>query len=89
MSGKAIFKNAAGAALMLFTVCSVTTESAALQIDPRCARFSDKLGCTCALQNGGRIVYGTRTRWVSAGDTRGGRPTNQAFTQCIVNNGGR
>jgi hypothetical protein len=88
MSGKAILNGAAGATLMLVAVCSTATESAALQIDPRCAKFGDKLGCTCALQNGGRIVTGTRPRWVSAGDTRGGRPTNQAFTDCIIKNGG-
>jgi hypothetical protein len=65
-------------------------QAAPMKIDPRCAKFSDKLGCTCALLNGGRIYTdGARTRWASAIGTSSGRPTNQAFTQCIIDHGGR
>ena len=72
-----------------FLCGSEAQAAAALKIDPRCAKFSDKHGCTCALLNGGRIYTdGARTRWASAIGTTKGRPTNQAFTQCIIDHGG-
>jgi len=65
------------------------TQAAALKIDPRCAKFSDRLGCTRALRNGGRIYNeGARTHWTSARDTSSGRPANRAFFQWIIDNGG-
>jgi hypothetical protein len=33
----------------------VPTGADALTIDPQCRKMRDKVGCTCALQNGGRI----------------------------------
>jgi len=64
-------------------------QGAPLKIDLRCAKFRDKLGCTCALLNGGRIyTEGAHTGWASARGTSSGRPTNQAFTQCIIDHGG-
>ncbi len=88
-STTAIIRTSVGIATVFSVACLIATEGVALQIDPRCKTFSDKLGCTCALQNGGYIVYGARTRWASARQTTSGRPTNQAFTQCIINHGGR
>ena len=86
--GVAIIRYVVGAAAGCL-LWAATTQAAALRIDPRCAKFGDKLGCTCALLNGGRIYTdGARTRWASAIGTTKGRPTNQAFTQCIIDHGG-
>jgi hypothetical protein len=74
-------------ALLIGLAALVPTQADALSIDPKCQKMRDKLGCTCALQNGGRI-YSGGTRWASARQTNRGRPTNQAFTDCIVRNGG-
>jgi hypothetical protein len=60
----------------------------AQQIDPRCVTMKDKVGCTCALQNGGGIGRrpGTnRKRWYSK---RGGQThVNEAFVQCMIRHG--
>jgi hypothetical protein len=57
----------------------------AQKIDPQCAKMRDKLGCTCALQNGGYIK--PTGGWASARKTNDGKPTNQAFTQCLMKHG--
>jgi len=63
------------AAAMSF-LWAAAAQGGALKIDPRCAKFSDKLGCTCALLNGGRIYTdGARTRWASARGTTRDPPT--------------
>lgn len=78
------------AAAAIAVLCGGAAQGAPLKIDPRCAKFRDKLGCTCALLNGGRIyTKGAHTGWASARGTSSGRPTNQAFTQCIIDHGGR
>ena len=69
-----------GAALSL-TIVTANAQG----IDPRCAKMRDKVGCTCALQNGGYIK--PTGGWASARKTNSGRPTNQAFTQCLINRG--
>jgi hypothetical protein len=60
----------------------------AQQIDPKCAKFNfrDKIGCTCAVQNGGAIVprSGGGWRWVSR---IGHRQVNEGFVQCMRRNG--
>lgn len=77
------------AAAAIAVLCGGAAQGAPLKIDPRCAKFRDKLGCTCALLNGGRIyTKGAHTGWASARGTSSGRPTNQAFTQCIIDHGG-
>jgi len=90
MWDKRIFLGAVGATVTLFALCLTGTQSAALQIDPRCAKAADKLSCTCALQNGGRPTFTTRNSMVISRDTRSGRgATNEAYAQCILKNGGR
>jgi hypothetical protein len=90
MWDKRIFLGAVGATVTLFALCSTGTESAALQIDPRCAKASNKLSCTCALQNGGYRTFTTRNWTVISSNTRDGRgSTNDAYAQCILKNGGR
>jgi uncharacterized caspase-like protein len=53
--------------------------------DGRCNRMHDKLGCLCALRNGGGVTLDGK-RWYSK---RGGRnaPTNEAFVQCQLRAG--
>ena len=57
----------------------------AQKIDPRCAKMKDPGGCTCALENGGYIKPGGS--WASARGTNRARPTNEAFTQCMIKRG--
>jgi hypothetical protein len=60
----------------------------AQNIRPECTKMRDKLGCTCALNNGGAIDPNTH-RWFSviARNANNGRATNQAFTNCVANGG--
>jgi hypothetical protein len=64
-----------------FTLVTILMTGAALAqnvIDPQCSKMRDKIGCTCALQNGGHITI--KNMWFSK---RSGRaPTNEAFVQC-------
>jgi hypothetical protein len=56
-----------------------------LQSDSRCNKMRDKVGCLCAVRNGGWISANGR-RWHSK---RGGvsAPTNDAFVQCEIRAG--
>lgn len=66
----------------------VATDADAQRIDARCAKhnFRDKVGCTCALENGGSIVprLGGGWRWVSR---TGHRQVNDGFVQCMKRHG--
>lgn len=66
----------------------VVTTADAQRIHPDCAKrnFSDKIGCTCALENGGAIVprKGGGWRWVSR---YGQRQVNDRFVQCMKRHG--
>jgi hypothetical protein len=57
----------------------VTTASAQ---DPRCSKARDKIGCNCAMQNGGWITPdgGWATR-------RGNAAPNEAFIKCMKSRG--
>ena len=61
----------------------LATSASALQIDPRCRNMRDKIGCTCAVQNGGDIRpdkkgwYSSRRSTISGG-------TNEAFVRCSL-----
>jgi hypothetical protein len=68
------------------------TCAAAQKIDPRCAKMRDKIGCTCALQNGGHIL--PQGRWTAnrPGQTRGtnaGHHLNEEFYKCNMRYRGR
>jgi hypothetical protein len=69
-------------------VWMLAASAEAQQIDPRCVTMKDKVGCTCALQNGGGIGRrpgSNRKRWYSK---RGGAThVNEAFVQCMIRNG--
>lgn len=74
----------------LFGVLAIAVTSAEAQrIHPDCAKrnFSDKVGCTCALENGGAIVprQGGGWRWVSK--TSGRQTVNDGFVQCMKRHG--
>jgi hypothetical protein len=60
----------------------------AQRIHPRCVTMRDKVGCTCALENGGGIGRrpGTnRRRWYSK--RAGQQHVNEGFVQCMIRNG--
>jgi hypothetical protein len=78
--------------LVLLVLISLTATAAAQKIDPRCSTMKDKLGCTCAVQNGGKVYYKPGDRkpsWASVvgKGTNTGGATNQAFTQCLIRHG--
>ena len=41
--------------LLLCVLCFPATATAQQEIDPRCTKMRDKVGCTCAVQNGGNV----------------------------------
>jgi hypothetical protein len=61
----------------------------AQQIHPRCAKFNfrDKLGCTCALENGGSIEPrpGGGWRWVHRRGSQ--QSVNEGYIQCMRRHG--
>jgi len=61
------------------------TSASALEIRPECSKMRDKIGCTCALNNGGGIrPYGKGWYSVTGRSiSRAGYP-NQAFTLCVA-----
>lgn len=65
---------------------SMAGSAEAQGVDPRCAKARDKLGCTCAVQNGGGIDEATG-RWYSTRSRRAA--TNEAFIQCQLRAGRR
>ena len=73
---------AAKLAIVSVTLCVITTCAFAQSIRPECMKMRDKIGCTCALENGGGITPATRgsgPRWYSRiGQTH----VNDAFVRC-------
>ena len=80
--------NAAKLAIVSLVLWMLATSADAQRIHPRCVTMKDKVGCTCALENGGgvgRRPGSDRRRWYSK---RGGvRHVNEAFVQCMIRNG--
>jgi hypothetical protein len=75
--------------IVLSAVLGLLASSAdAQQIHPRCAKFNfrDKVGCTCALENGGAIEprVGGGWRWVHR---RGYQSVNEGYVQCMKRHG--
>jgi hypothetical protein len=78
-------------AIICVAALSLWTGSAsAAQIDPRCKGMKDKLGCTCAVQNGGDIRIGRdgKPSWFSVRGSNN-RATNDAFVQCNIRHKGQ
>lgn len=77
------------AVLLIVIGCFGSSVSAghAVTIRPECKNMRDKLGCTCALNNGGRIkpdgrwTMNTNVGW----GTNRGRHLNEASYNCIRN----
>jgi len=64
-------------------LCILSTTADAQSIRPECMKFRDKIGCTCALNNGGEIsANGLHWYSVIGRPTSRGGQTNQAFTNC-------
>jgi hypothetical protein len=80
--------NAAKLAVVSAVLWLVATSADAQRIHPRCVTMKDKVGCTCALENGGgvgRRAGTNRRHWYSK---RGGaHHVNEAFVQCMIRNG--
>jgi hypothetical protein len=78
---------------MLFAIVAVavTTAAAGAQgIDPQCSRMRDKVGCTCAVQNGGYVRAtrrGMRWRVPHAGAKRKMRMVSDGYIQCLRKSG--
>lgn len=77
-------KLAAASAVLALAVTSADAQ----RIHPRCAKFNfrDKVGCTCALENGGSIVprQGGGWRWVHRS---GYQSVNEGYVHCMKRNG--
>jgi hypothetical protein len=77
-----------GLAITSVALLSIATNADAQRIDPKCVTMRDKIGCTCALENGGgvgRRPGSNRKRWYSK---RGSQShVNEGFVQCMVRNG--
>lgn len=77
--------------VITLTAASVLTSiwigsAEAQRIRPECMTMKDKVGCTCALDNGGGIGRrpgSNRKRWYS----KRGTHVNEAFVQCMLRNG--
>ena len=65
-------------ACLMFT----TTVAGAFEIAQECKKMLDPIGCTCAVQNGGRVMMrpGGGMRWVSKLNEHA--TTNEAFVRC-------
>ena len=74
--------------VVAFALWMLPGSAEAQRIHPDCAKrnFSDKVGCTCALENGGAIVprQGGGWRWVSR---YGHRQVNDGFIACMKRHG--
>jgi hypothetical protein len=80
-----------GYAVVAAAICflgGVAVQATVLKIDPRCAKSSDKLGCTCARLGGRIYTDGGRTWCASARNTDHGGASDRAFTQWLIDNGG-
>jgi hypothetical protein len=70
------------AGLGALTLATLDTASA-FQIDPQCQKMSNKIACTCALQNGGDLrFWGGQMHWEYSGFAK------SEVTKCIRANGG-
>jgi len=75
-------------AIMSVALCAITTNAIAQNIRPECMKMRDKVGCTCALENGGGITPATRghgPRWYSR--MGASRNVNEGFIQCMTRHG--
>jgi hypothetical protein len=81
-------RNAAKLVVVLAALWMLTTIAEAQRIHPNCAKhnFRDKVGCTCALENGGSIIprTGGGWRWVHR---MGNQAVNDGYVQCMRRNG--
>jgi len=63
----------------------LSTAAGAQSIRPECKTFPDKIGCTCALNNGGWMSPGGRVVYSTIGKPPiNGGQVNQAFINCMA-----
>ena len=76
-------------ALVTAAVALFAANADAQRIHPKCAKhnFRDKVGCTCALENGGAIVPRTGGGWRWVSKTSGRQSVNDGFVQCMQRSG--
>lgn len=76
---------AALGAVFLGVIELLPISASALEIRPECLKMRDKIGCTCALNNGGGIrPYGKGWYSVTGRSIRRAGYPNQAFTLCVA-----
>ena len=71
-------------ATVVSLACVLPSLANAQTIRPECVKMKDKIGCTCALNNGGGIKQ--NGHWYSV-PGRSNAPRNQAFTDCVARGG--
>ena len=59
-----------------------STAANAQNVDPRCSRMYDKIGCTCAVQNGGYIPSNGKG-WRIGHFSKRNRQWNEAYVECL------
>jgi hypothetical protein len=80
---------AARLAIVFAALCLITTSAPAQGIRPECMKMKDKIGCTCALENGGVVVPATRghgPRWYHR--VGANAHINDAFVRCNMSRRG-
>jgi hypothetical protein len=81
-----MLNNALKLAFVSVAVWMLAGSADAQQINPRCMNMRDKVGCTCALANGGTIEprQGGGWRWIHR---RGYQSVNEGYIQCMKRHG--
>ena len=62
LPGKAMKAFSIAVTIVCLLALPVFQSASAQDIDPRCGEMRDKVACTCALQNGGRIIRSAEPR---------------------------
>jgi hypothetical protein len=74
-----------GTAVIFLAAPAVLNTASAQELDSRCSNMRDKVACTCALQNGGRITqlpaHKKQRWWLRGRDTEqaGGAPDSETI----------
>jgi hypothetical protein len=83
-----VLANATRLIVVSVAIWAIAATAEAQKIHPKCANMRDKVGCTCALENGGGIGRrpgSNSRRWYSK--RSGQQHVNEGFVQCMIRNG--
>jgi len=72
--------------LAIVVLTSTNFGAAAQDVDPRCSKVRDKVGCTCAVRNGGHVAVGGTVYRVGSGSKQENRQ-NERYFECLRTNG--